>query len=64
MLKHAYKPQKAPHLNHIVKFNFDTVVPESAQQVIGYLRVSTIEQKDEGVSLDVQRERFIPDPRG
>jgi DNA invertase Pin-like site-specific DNA recombinase len=34
-------------------------VPESAPNVIGYLRVSTTEQKDEGVSLDVQRERVI-----
>ena len=59
MLKRAYKPQKTPHLNHIVKFHFDTVVPETAHRVIGYLRVSTTEQKDEGVSLDVQRERII-----
>jgi DNA invertase Pin-like site-specific DNA recombinase len=34
-------------------------VPESASSVIGYLQVSTTEQKDEGVSLDVQRERII-----
>jgi DNA invertase Pin-like site-specific DNA recombinase len=34
-------------------------VLESAANVIGYLRVSTTEQKDEGVSLDVQRERII-----
>jgi DNA invertase Pin-like site-specific DNA recombinase len=34
-------------------------VLESAQRVIGYLRVSTTEQKEEGVSLDAQRERII-----
>ena len=34
-------------------------MPESAPSVIGYLRVSTTEQKDEGISLDVQRERIV-----
>ena len=34
-------------------------MPESAQKVVGYLRVSTTEQKDEGVSLEVQKERII-----
>jgi DNA invertase Pin-like site-specific DNA recombinase len=34
-------------------------VQEAAQRVIGYLRVSTTEQKDEGISLDVQRERVL-----
>lgn len=32
---------------------------ESASSVVAYLRVSTAEQKDEGVSLDVQKERII-----
>lgn len=59
MLKRSYKPQKSSHVDHIVKFQYDATVPDSAQNVIGYLRVSTAEQKDEGISLDVQRERII-----
>ncbi len=59
MLKRAYKPHKPSQLDSRVKFTYDATVPESAQRVIGYLRVSTTEQKDEGVSLDVQRERII-----
>ncbi|HAN93288.1 MAG TPA: hypothetical protein DCQ33_14590, partial [Nitrospira sp.] len=59
MLKRRYKPQKASHVDHIVKFQYAETVAESAPSVIGYLRVSTTEQKDEGISLDVQRERII-----
>ena len=59
MLKRRYKPQKVPQVDHVVKFTYDVTVGESAQNVIGYLRVSTTEQKDEGISLDVQRERVI-----
>lgn len=59
MLKRSYKPQKASHVDHIVKFKYDANVPDSAQNVIGYLRVSTTEQKDEGISLEVQRERIV-----
>lgn len=59
MLKRSYKPQKASHVDHIVKFKYDATVPESVQHVIGYLRVSTTEQKDEGISLEVQRERIV-----
>jgi site-specific DNA recombinase len=32
---------------------------ESAQKVIGYIRVSTDEQATEGISLEVQRDRII-----
>lgn len=28
-------------------------------KVVGYLRVSTTEQKDEGISFDVQKERIV-----
>ena len=59
MLKRRYKPPKAPHVDHIIKFQYDAIVAESAPSVVGYLRVSTTEQKDEGISLDVQRERII-----
>ena len=59
MLKRSYKPQKASHVDHIIRFQYDEKVAESAPSVVGYLRVSTTEQKDEGVSLDVQRERII-----
>ena len=58
MLKRSYRPHKSTQLDHIVKFKYDVTVPESAPSVIGYLRVSTTEQKDEGISLDVQRERI------
>ena len=59
MLKRRYKPQKCSQLDHIVQFLYDETVPDSAPSVVGYLRVSTTEQKDEGVSLDVQRERIV-----
>ena len=59
MLRRRYKPQTDPRVDFIVKFQYDGNVPESAPSVVGYLRVSTTEQKDEGVSLDVQRERIV-----
>jgi len=59
MLKRRYKPQKSSQLDHIVQFSYDETVPDSAPSVVGYLRVSTTERKDEGVSLDVQRERIV-----
>jgi len=59
MLKRSYKPQKAPQVDHVVSFKYDANMAESAQKVIGYLRVSTTEQKEDGVSLDVQKERII-----
>ena len=54
MLKRMYKLPKSSQLDHIVAFTYDETVTDSAPSVIGYLRVSTMEQKDEGVSLDVQ----------
>ena len=57
--KRRYRPQRASHVDHVVGFQYDVNVSESASSVVGYLRVSTTEQKDEGVSLDVQRERII-----
>ena len=59
MLKRRYKPQKSSQLDHIVKFSYDHNMQETAQRVVGYLRVSTTEQKDEGISLDVQKERIV-----
>ena len=59
MLRRRYKPQKDPRIDSVVAFKYDGNVPESAPSVVGYLRVSTTEQKDEGVSLDVQRERIV-----
>ena len=59
MLKRMYKLPKSSQLDHIVAFTYDETVTDSAPSVVGYLRVSTTEQKDEGVSLDVQRERIV-----
>ncbi len=59
MLKRSYRPYKSTQVDHIIKFKYNDTVPESAPSVIGYLRVSTTEQKDEGISLDVQRERIV-----
>ncbi len=42
-----------------IRFRYDTVVPESAPKAIGYIRVSTEEQKRDGISLDAQKERII-----
>ena len=42
-----------------VRFRYDTVVPESAPKAIGYIRVSTEEQKRDGISLAAQKERII-----
>lgn len=42
-----------------IRFRYDTVVPESASKAIGYIRVSTEEQKRDGISLDAQKERII-----
>jgi len=50
VLRRRYRPQKGSHVDHVVAFKYDVNVPESAPNVIGYLRVSTREQKDEGVS--------------
>ena len=59
MLKRIHKPHRHAQLDPRVKFQYDATVAESASCVIGYLRVSTTEQKDEGISLDVQRERIV-----
>ena len=47
------------HVDPSVRFRYDTVVPESAPKAIGYIRVSTEEQKRDGISLDAQKERII-----
>ena len=59
MLQRAYKPPKATQIDHVIRFNYNINVPEHAQRVVGYLRVSTTEQKDDGISLDVQKERIV-----
>ena len=47
------------HVDTSVRFRYDTVVPESAPKAIGYIRVSTEEQKRDGISLAAQKERII-----
>lgn len=47
------------HVDASVRFRYDTVVPESAPKAIGYIRVSTEEQKRDGISLHAQKERII-----
>ena len=52
-------PHRRRQVDPSVRFRYDTVVPESAPKAIGYIRVSTEEQKRDGISLDAQKERII-----
>lgn len=47
------------HVDPSVRFRYDSSVPESAPKAIGYIRVSTEEQKRDGISLDAQKQRII-----
>ena len=58
-MKRAFKRQKALHIDPKARLAYSVSMGESAQKVIGYIRVSTDEQATEGISLDVQKDRII-----
>ena len=58
-MKRAFKRQKALHIDPKARLAYSVSMGESAQKVIGYIRVSTDEQATEGISLEVQRDRII-----
>jgi site-specific DNA recombinase len=57
--KRVRNPQRAIHIDSEARLRYSAVMGESAQKVIGYIRVSTDEQATEGISLEVQRDRII-----
>ena len=58
-MKRAFKRQKPLHIDPKARLSYSVSMGESAQKVIGYIRVSTDEQATEGISLEVQRDRII-----
>lgn len=58
MLSRSYKPKKSKPAESLGLPPSEELSP-TAKKIIGYLRVSTDEQRQEGISLDVQRERII-----
>ena len=59
MLNRAHKPPKVIHIDPRARLKYAILMGESAPKAIGYIRVSTDEQANEGISLDVQRDRII-----
>lgn len=59
VLKRAHKPSKPLHIDLKARLSYSAVMGESAQRVVGYIRVSTDEQASEGISLEVQKDRII-----
>ena len=59
VLKRAHKPSRPLHIDPRARLSYSVVMGESAQRVVGYIRVSTDEQATEGISLEVQKDRII-----
>lgn len=59
VLKRAHKPSRPLHIDPKARLSYSGVMGESAQRVVGYIRVSTDEQATEGISLEVQKDRII-----
>lgn len=59
MLRRSHKPKKSAPSAGIMIPSPDEGLPPTAKKLVGYLRVSTDEQRQEGISLDVQRERIV-----
>ncbi len=57
--KRVRNAQRAIHIDPEARLSYSVSMGESAQKVIGYIRVSTDEQATEGISLDVQKDRII-----
>lgn len=59
VLRRAHKPSRPLHIDPQARLSYSVPMGESAQKVVGYIRVSTDEQATEGISLDVQKDRII-----
>ena len=57
--KRVRNAQRAIHIDPRARLSYSVSMGESAQKVIGYIRVSTDEQATEGISLEVQKDRII-----
>ncbi len=57
--KRIRNAQRAIHIDPEARLSYSVSMGESAQKVIGYIRVSTDEQATEGISLEVQKDRII-----
>ena len=57
--KRIRNAQRAIHIDPEARLSYSVSMGESAQKVIGYIRVSTDEQASEGISLEVQKDRII-----
>ncbi len=57
--KRVRNVQRAIHIDPRARISYSVSMGESAQKVIGYIRVSTDEQASEGISLEVQKDRII-----
>ena len=57
--KRVRNAQRAIHIDPRARLSYSVSMGESAQKVIGYIRVSTDEQATEGISLEVQQDRII-----